>query len=301
MNIRSSWFAAFGVMLLLSLMWIWRNPTNTASLVLKRTPTQVSLDATHSVASVDEQIRDVDGDYALGVEDYPDAIRLHREVVRQSPRNALAHYHLGFALGMMGERETEVREYRRSAALGLRTWDLFLNLGLAQADNGDLRTATDSLRRAVLLGEDHSESHFNLALVYERRGMLADAERETLASLRLNPKQPERAQPAGCVVRVSPATPSRTNSDFQPATLTRSPSSCGDAWHLAQIVFYFRASSSLIPSRNFFAPNRQELGQDLFLPKTLSGVSRTPECGSPPENLDPNIETMEPTHDWNHI
>jgi hypothetical protein len=115
MNMRSSWFGAFGVMLLLSLMWIWRNPTNTASLVLKRTPTQVSLDATHLVASVDEQSRDVDEDYSLGVEDHPDAIRLHREVVRQSPRNALAHYHLGFALRMMGDRETEVIEYQRAA------------------------------------------------------------------------------------------------------------------------------------------------------------------------------------------
>lgn len=48
-----------------------------------------------------------------------------------------------------------------------------------------------NLRREVLLGEDHPESHFNLALVYERRGLLADAEREMLASLRLNPRQPD--------------------------------------------------------------------------------------------------------------
>jgi Flp pilus assembly protein TadD len=41
----------------------------------------------------------------------------------------------------------------------------------------------------VLLGENHAESHYNLALVYERRGMLANAERETLASLQLNPGQ----------------------------------------------------------------------------------------------------------------
>ena len=48
-----------------------------------------------------------------------------------------------------------------------------------------------NLRRAVLLGEDHPESHFNLALVYERPRLLADAEREVLASLRLNPGQPD--------------------------------------------------------------------------------------------------------------
>jgi len=198
MNIRSSSFTALGVILLLSL-WIWCNPIETASLVPMRSPTAVCLSATPLAASTEEQICDLDADYSLGVGDYPEAIRLHREIVRQSPRNALAHYHLGFALGMMRYREAEVREYQRAAALGLRNWDLFLNLGLAQADNGDLRAATDSLRRAVLLGKDHSESHFNLALVYERRGMLIDAERETQATLRLSSGQPDARNLLGVI------------------------------------------------------------------------------------------------------
>jgi len=45
------------------------------------------------------------------------------------------------------------------------------------------------LRSAVLLSEDHPESHFNLALIDERRGVLADAAHEALESLRLNPEQ----------------------------------------------------------------------------------------------------------------
>lgn len=139
----------------------------------------------------EQQVCDVGADYALGVENYPEAVRLHAEVVRKRPDDALAHYHLGFAEGMMGNRTAELKEYQRAAALGLGNWDLFLNLGLAELENGDLDAATDSLRRAVLLGEDHPESHFNLALVYERRGLLADAEREMLASLRLNPRQPD--------------------------------------------------------------------------------------------------------------
>jgi tetratricopeptide (TPR) repeat protein len=139
----------------------------------------------------EQQVCDVGADYFLGVEDYPEAIRLHREVVRKFPDNALAHYHLGFAQGMMGDREAEISEHQRAAALGLKNWDLFLNLGLAQSENGDLDAATDSLRRAVLLGGEHSEAHFDLALIEERRGMLADAERETLVSLRLNPGQPD--------------------------------------------------------------------------------------------------------------
>jgi tetratricopeptide (TPR) repeat protein len=146
-----------------------------------------------------QQVCDVRSDYALGVEDYSEAIRLHAEVVREHPDDALAHYHLGFAQGMMGNRTAEVGEYQRAAALGLRNWDLFLNLGLAQLGNGDLDAATDSLRQAVFLGENHSESHFNLALVYERRGLHADAEREMLASLQLNPGQPDAQNALGVI------------------------------------------------------------------------------------------------------
>lgn len=142
-----------------------------------------------SAGGGEQQICDARADYALGVEDYPEAIRLHAEVVRERPDDALAHYHLAFAEGMMGNRTAEVRDYQRAAALGLKNWDLFLNLGLAELENGDLDAATDSLRRAVLLGENHSESHFNLALVYEQRGLHTDAEREIQASLRLNPGQ----------------------------------------------------------------------------------------------------------------
>jgi tetratricopeptide (TPR) repeat protein len=145
------------------------------------------------------QVCNVSADYFLGVEDYANAIRIHRGILRKNPDNALAHYHLGFVEGMIGNRATEIDEYRRAEVLGLRTWDLFLNLGLAQLQSGDLDAATDSLRQAVLLGENHSESHFNLALVYERRRLLADAEREMLASLRLNPDQPDARNTLGVI------------------------------------------------------------------------------------------------------
>jgi Flp pilus assembly protein TadD len=151
-----------------------------------------------SAGGSEQQLCDVGADYALGVEHYSEAIRLHTEVVRKRPDDALALYHLGFAEGMVGNRAVELRKYQRAAALGLRNWDLFLNVGLAQLENGDLDAATHSLRRAVLLGEDHPESHFNLALVYERRGLLADAEREMLA-LRLNPGEVDTRNSLGVI------------------------------------------------------------------------------------------------------
>jgi tetratricopeptide (TPR) repeat protein len=135
----------------------------------------------------EEGVCDVDADYALGTEDYAQAIRLHREIVRKSPNDALAHYHLGFAEGMIGDLAAEIDEYQRAKALGLTSWDLFLNIGLAQRERGDLDAAAESLRTAVDLGEDHPEPHFNLALVDEQRGMLLNAEQEAELLLKLSP------------------------------------------------------------------------------------------------------------------
>ena len=137
------------------------------------------------------QVCDVAADYALGVEDYPETLRLHREVVREQPSNALAHYHLGFVEGILGHRRTELSEYQRAAALGLKRFGFFPEPGTGSVENGELDAATDSLQWAVLLGLDYSESHYNLALAFERRGLIADAEGEMPASLRLNPSQPD--------------------------------------------------------------------------------------------------------------
>ena len=150
-------------------------------------------------AEAEPQVCDVRADYFLGVEDYAEAIRLHEEVVRRHPSNALAHYHLGFALGIARQTMAEIREYRRADALGLATWDLFLNLGLAQIETGDLEGATNSLRRSTVLGADHPESHFDLALVDERRGMLADAEHEIWKALNLDPFEPDERNLLGVI------------------------------------------------------------------------------------------------------
>ena len=159
----------------------------------------LSIACVASAGGDEQQVCDVRADYALGIENYPEAISLHAEIVRKHHDNALAHYHLGFAEGMMGDRTAEVREYHLAATLGLRIWDLFLNMGLVQLENGELDAATDSLQRAVLLGQDHSESHYNLALAYERRGLLADAQHEMIASLILDPRKPDARNMLGVI------------------------------------------------------------------------------------------------------
>src|SRR5207248_10895072 len=52
-------------------------------------------------------------------------------------------------------------------------------------------SAIKTLQIAVLLGPDHPEAHFNLAIAYEMSGRLRDAIPEITASLHLEPKDPE--------------------------------------------------------------------------------------------------------------
>jgi tetratricopeptide (TPR) repeat protein len=180
---------------------IFRHENATVTLVLILVAILLILSLVRRAGAVEPEalICDVRADYALGVEDYKEAIHLHREVLRKDPGNALAHYHLGFAEGMVGNRTAEIEEYRRAETLGLRTWDLFLNLGLAEADSGDLDAAMRNQKIAVMLGEDHPEAHYDLALTEEHLGMLVDAEREVRTSLQLSPEQPEARNLLGVI------------------------------------------------------------------------------------------------------
>jgi tetratricopeptide (TPR) repeat protein len=135
------------------------------------------------------QVCDSLADYFLGMEDYPEAIRRHQAVIRDHPENALAHYHLGFAYGLMGHHRRELAEYEKAVDLGLSDWDLFLNLGLLYVETDQLDTASKVLELAAVMAPERPETHYNLGLAYEKRGKLQQAEQEMLLSLQLDPSQ----------------------------------------------------------------------------------------------------------------
>jgi tetratricopeptide (TPR) repeat protein len=154
-------------------------------------------EASSSAAS--EQVCDPLADYYLGMEDYPQAIRRHRIVVKAHPNNALAYYHLGFAYGVTGDHRAELADYQKAVELGLSDWQLFLNMGLLYLDGARLDNATAVLRLATLLGPYHPETHFNLGLAYERIGIYPQAEQEILLSLRLDPNQLDARNQLGVI------------------------------------------------------------------------------------------------------
>jgi Flp pilus assembly protein TadD len=143
-------------------------------------------------AGSDKEICDVDADLALGLEDYPAAIALHRKILRVDNSNAVAHYHLGFAYGMVGRTDDEIGEYLTAVRLRFNQWDLFLNLGLAYLGRNDSARAIEALQTAASFGPEHAETHFNLAIAYERSHRLGEARTEIAAALRLAPNDPEQ-------------------------------------------------------------------------------------------------------------
>ena len=167
---------------------LFRFPIRTMSLLIAAALLMLGLNiGTSNAAAFAEHICDITADAALGIEDYPAAIALHRSFLRSHPNNALAHYHLGFAYGMTGRSSHEISEYLKAASLGLREWDLFLNLGVAYLDQGDDPNAVEALETSVSLGPQHVEAHFNLALAYEKADRLSDAMRQIIASLQIAP------------------------------------------------------------------------------------------------------------------
>lgn len=168
--------------------------------VMLAQPVRSALADTKAVSGANNQeVCDPLADYFLGMEDYPEAIRRHKLVIAEHPDNALAHYHLGFAYGMIGDHRDELIQYRDAIRLGLSDWALFLNLGLLYLENNQLTAATNALQLATLLGPQRPEAHFNLGLAYERRGMLGAAEQEMLLALRLDPTQADVLNSLGVI------------------------------------------------------------------------------------------------------
>jgi tetratricopeptide (TPR) repeat protein len=175
-----------------------------------------------------DQVCDPLADYFLGVENYGEAIKTHQRIIAARPADALAHYHLGFAYGMTGDRKREINEYRHASTLGLREWDLYQNLGRALLENGDSAGAASALSVAVDLAPSRPEGHFNLGLAYERCGLLAAARNELQTSLRLDPRQPDALNMMGLIYAEEGNYPrarevwndlARAEPDFEPTRL----------------------------------------------------------------------------------
>lgn len=105
---------------------------------------------------------------------------------------------------MTGHATEEISEYLEAAKLGLRKWDLFLNLGVAHRDQNETPRSIDALRTAVLLRPNQPAAHFDLAIAHARSNRLHESLEEITASLHLEPKDFDKGAAAVDEARRAP-------------------------------------------------------------------------------------------------
>lgn len=167
-----------------------------------------------------------EADEAIQSGDYESGIRLHLELLKRAPENALAMYHLGYAYGMAGDHGKEAESYEKAIALGYgEDADLYYNLGMAYGEldstskaiaafrkalqidpeNADIRVglglayrsdtdfsaAEEEFRRAIELMPEHIEARLNLAVLYADTGHLTKAREQLKKILQIEPDHPE--------------------------------------------------------------------------------------------------------------
>ncbi len=114
---------------------------------------------------------DSEADAAVHSGQWQMALQLHQRYLESEPGNCLAHYHLGYILGKLDERQLEVDAYDRAIACGYSNDDrLFFNLGMALNELSEPDKALAALERAIQLNPGNAENHFGLGYIAHLAG-----------------------------------------------------------------------------------------------------------------------------------
>jgi tetratricopeptide (TPR) repeat protein len=134
-----------------------------------------------------------EADRTMETGDIEKGIKLHREFLSNNPENAVAWYHLGYALGMQGLTENEISCYEKAEALGYRgNGDLYFNLGMACAEQQNYNEAEQAFLKSLEINPSRIQSRINLARIYmENLGQPLKARDQLVIVLKADPQNGE--------------------------------------------------------------------------------------------------------------
>ncbi|HKC66503.1 MAG TPA: tetratricopeptide repeat protein [Pyrinomonadaceae bacterium] len=104
-----------------------------------------------------------------------------------TPSDPDAHYARALALSFNGEESEAVKEYEQAAALRPRDYFLWLSLGAARDEAGDVAGALTAFSEAVRLAPFYAETHWQLGNVLLRAGQIDEAFLEMRRAATSNP------------------------------------------------------------------------------------------------------------------
>lgn len=120
--------------------------------------------------------------------DFPKAIQLLNDILRQDRANAKAMYVLGYVYGQLGEVENEIECYEAAIQAGYNSDQVFHNLGQAYLETDQAMQAIQSFENGLALNPDNADNHFGLGMAYNSTFEYDKAEREILKAIELEPE-----------------------------------------------------------------------------------------------------------------
>ncbi len=117
---------------------------------------------------------------------WKDTRRLFAHGVAVTRNNAIAHYNLGLALYMQGDRLGALQNFARSVAINPKYADANNNLGMLLMETGDLSQATNYFRRALAI-KNSELTQMNLVRAMLKMCDLQGAQNEIDPILKANP------------------------------------------------------------------------------------------------------------------
>lgn len=104
------------------------------------------------------------------------AASLLKPVCDQLPESTECRLALGDALSLAGQNREATEVLRTGLAIDPTNVDLYLKLGIAEAELGEFEAAQTAFQQAAQLRPAAAEPWQNLAVLYDREGMIAQAE-----------------------------------------------------------------------------------------------------------------------------
>ena len=104
-----------------------------------------------------------------------------------NPDYAEARYNLGMALGLRGQLDEAVEQYREATKIKPDYVEAYNNLGNILFRKGQLDEAITQYRKAIEIKPDYAEFHYNLGVALGLVGKLEEAVREYQRTLELAP------------------------------------------------------------------------------------------------------------------
>ena len=119
---------------------------------------------------------------------YPDALRVCRQIIAQTPNQADAYNILGATLNVLGERKEAVAMLKKAIKLAPNAAGFHANLGEIERQRGNLAEARVCFLKSIELDPNNPQAYNNLGIVHYDRKKFKDAIESYQLAVEKNPK-----------------------------------------------------------------------------------------------------------------